>query len=51
MKLLQMKLPEKKKLADFEVAGDLYKVKTWNEMTKLERNGTSCECWQDLEWH
>ena len=33
-------LPEKKKLADFEVAGDLYKVKTWNEMTKLERNGT-----------
>lgn len=33
-------LPEKKKLADFEVAGDIYKVKTWHEITKLERNGT-----------
>lgn len=33
-------LPQKTKLADFEVAGDLYKVKTFNEITKLERNGT-----------
>ena len=33
-------LPEKKKLADFEVSGDVYKVKTWNGMTKLERNST-----------
>ena len=33
-------LPNKTKLADFEVSGDMYKVKTWNEMTKLERNGT-----------
>lgn len=33
-------LPEKKKLADYEVQGDMYKVKTWNAMTKLERNGT-----------
>ena len=32
-------LAEKKKLSDFEVSGDLYKVKTWNEITKLERNG------------
>ena len=24
----------------FEVSGDMYKVKTWNEITKLERNGT-----------
>ena len=33
-------LKEKKKLSDFEVSGDMYKVKTWNEITKLERNGT-----------
>ncbi len=31
-------LPAKEKLGDFEVAGDLYKVKTWNAMTKLEKN-------------
>ena len=31
-------LAEKKKKADFEFAGDLYKVKTFNEITKLERN-------------
>ena len=30
----------KKKVTDFEVSGDMYKVKTWNEITKLERNGT-----------
>ena len=33
-------LGEKKKLSDFEVSGDMYKVKTWSEITKLERNGT-----------
>lgn len=33
-------LSEKKKLSDFEVSGDMYKVKTWSEITKLERNGT-----------
>lgn len=33
------KLKEKTKLSDFEVEGDLYKVKTFNEITKLERNG------------
>ena len=33
-------LDSKKKLSDFEFDGDLYKVKTWNEITKLERNGT-----------
>ena len=33
-------LPEKTKLADFEVAGDIYKVKTFKEITKLERNGS-----------
>ena len=32
-------LPQKTKLADFEVNGDLYKVKTFKEITKLERNG------------
>lgn len=29
----------KSKLQDFEYEGDLYKVKTFNEITKLERNG------------
>lgn len=33
-------LDAKKKVSDFEVSGDMYKVKTWNEITKLERNGT-----------
>lgn len=32
-------LPTKSKLQDFEFKGDLYKVKTYNEITKLERNG------------
>ena len=29
----------KKKVLDFEVQGDLYKVKTFREITKLEKNG------------
>lgn len=33
------KLEEKAKLDDFECNGDLYKVKTYKTMTKLERNG------------
>ena len=33
-------LDAKKKVSDFEVSGDMYKVKTWNEITILERNGT-----------
>lgn len=33
------KLEEKTKKSDFEFKGDLYKVKTYNEITKLERNG------------
>lgn len=32
-------LAEKAKAEDFPHAGDLYKVKTWQEMTKLEKNG------------
>lgn len=32
-------LAEKSKLEDFPIAGDLYKVKTFNEITKLEKNG------------
>ena len=32
-------LAEKSKVEDFEHDGDLYKVKTFNEITKLERNG------------
>ncbi len=32
-------LETKSKLEDFEHDGDLYKVKTFNEITKLERNG------------
>lgn len=33
------KLDTKSKLQDFEHDGDLYKVKTFYEITKLERNG------------
>lgn len=32
-------LEKKSKLQDFEYEGDLYKVKTFYEITKLERNG------------
>ncbi len=32
-------LDSKSKLSDFEFNGDLYKVKTFKEITKLERNG------------
>lgn len=32
-------LTEKSKLDNFEYNGDLYKVKTFGEITKLERNG------------
>lgn len=30
----------KKKIKDFEVRGDLYNLKTFKEITKLEKNGT-----------
>lgn len=33
------KLSSKSKLDNFEYQGDLYKVKTYNEITKLEKNG------------
>lgn len=32
-------LPAKTKKADYEFNGDLYKIKTFNEITKLEKNG------------
>lgn len=32
-------LSEKSKVNDFEHSGDLYKVKTFKEITKLEKNG------------
>lgn len=32
-------LETKTKLSDFECNGDLYKIKTFKEITKLERNG------------
>ncbi|MDY3918960.1 MAG: endosialidase [Candidatus Limivivens sp.] len=32
-------LAQKTKLQDFEYEGDLYKVKTFREITKLEKNG------------
>lgn len=32
-------LTSKSKLSDFEHKGDIYKVKTFKEITKLERNG------------
>ena len=34
------KLSSKAKVEDFEHAGDLLKVKTYNEITKLEKNGS-----------
>lgn len=34
------KLDKKSKLQDYEHAGDLYKIKTFYEITKLERNGS-----------
>ena len=33
-------LPEKTKVIDFPFQGDLYKVKTFTEITKLKRNGS-----------
>lgn len=33
------KLSSKSKADNFEFGGDLYKVKTFKEITKLERNG------------
>ena len=33
-------LAEKSKLSDFPYLGDLYKVKTFTEITKLEKNGS-----------
>ena len=32
-------LPQKSKVNEFEHGGDIYKVKTYNEITKLEKNG------------
>ena len=32
-------MDEKKKVLDFEVLGNLYKVKTYKDITKLEKNG------------
>lgn len=32
-------LDTKSKISDFEFSGDIYKVKTFKEITKLERNG------------
>lgn len=32
-------LTQKTKLSDFEFEGDLYKIKTYDEITKLEKNG------------
>lgn len=34
------KLPAKAKLDGYEYNGDLYKIKTFKEITKLEKNGT-----------
>ena len=33
-------LPEKAKLSDYPHLGDLYKIKTFAEITKLEKNGS-----------
>lgn len=53
------KLDKKMKLENFEYHGDLYKVKTFHEITKLERNGmfvyesvpgTSVEHFKVTDW-
>lgn len=51
-------LEKKAKVEDFEINGDLYKVKTYKTMTKLEKNGmfayesvpgTSVNCFEETE--
>lgn len=51
-------LEQKAKVEDFEINGDLYKVKTYKTMTKLEKNGmfayesvpgTSVNCFEETE--
>ena len=53
------KLSQKSKSDNFEHKGDLYKVKTYNEITKLERNGmfvyesvpgTAVSCFVAADW-
>ena len=39
-------MDEKKKVLDFEVSGDLYKIKTFKEITKLKRT-VKC-CWKQF---
>ena len=39
LSFVNYELETKTKLSDFEVNGDLYKVKTFKEITKLEKNG------------
>ena len=39
-------LDTKKKLSDFEFEGDLYKVKTFKEITKLEKMTQVYSLWQ-----
>ena len=39
-------MDEKKKVLDFEVQGDLYKVKTFKEITKLEKDGEMPRMWR-----
>ena len=43
------KLDTKSKLPDFEHCGDTYKVKTFNEITKLEKNGFRVEGNEDAQ--
>ncbi len=52
-------LSKKSKLDNYEHKGDLYKVKTYNEITKLERNGmfvyesvpgTAVSCFVAADW-
>ncbi|MCI8838224.1 MAG: endosialidase [Hungatella sp.] len=53
------RLEKKAKLDNFEHQGDLYKVKTFHEITKLERNGmfvyesvpgTAVSCFKAADW-
>ena len=39
LKLWRLHIRDKTKLDGFEFQGDIYKVKTFSEITKLEKNG------------
>ena len=43
-------LAQKSKVSDFQHQGDVYKVKTFHEITKLERNGMFTNLYRELQF-